>query len=188
MPDAHKIICPECNKERVVTHGVISMVKSGKVSGMCMSCANKSKPRTATYPLELYETHIYRVWSNMKTRCTNQSATDWPRYGGRGITICEDWKSFGKFYDDMGEPSNKNLTLDRIDNNKGYSKENCRWATKIEQANNTRNIERAKKISHMGITDTIKNWAEYLGTKRTTFGARVKRGWEMDKIIKNNNL
>lgn len=81
----------------------------------------------------------YGIWSCIKTRCYNVNSQDFKNYGGRGITVCDEWKnSFLAFYRDMGPRPSKDHSVDRIDNEKGYFKENCRWATKTEQARNRR--------------------------------------------------
>lgn len=79
---------------------------------------------------------LYKVWSSMKTRCTNESRDDYPRYGGAGITYEPAWEEFNAFYKDMHEGYKKGLWLDRKDNNKGYSKDNCRWVTPTESNRN----------------------------------------------------
>jgi len=82
---------------------------------------------------------IYRIWANMLTRCTNPKASNWKWYGGRGIKVCESWQTFSNFYADMGDCP-ENLTLDRIDVNGEYSKQNCRWADWQTQVGNRRKI------------------------------------------------
>ena len=88
-----------------------------------------------------FGTRTYRSWNSMKSRCENPKATAYERYGGAGIKVCRRWQKFENFLEDMGErPDGK--TLDRINNLKGYSKENCRWATIKEQQNNRKNVKK----------------------------------------------
>lgn len=133
---------------------------------------------------DLYQSRFYKIWANMKTRCYNENIIGFHRYGGRGITVCDKWQTFGGFFDDMYQSYGEKLTIDRKDNDGNYCKENCRWATRKEQANNTRNIERALRFKHKGETLTISQWADKVGLKRTTLGMRLSNyKWSLEKAL-----
>ncbi len=129
------------------------------------------------------QTREFQTWSRMISRCHNPKGKDHPDYGGRGITVCENWRGgngFINFFNDMGlRPSNKH-SLDRIDNNKGYSKENCRWATTIEQATNKRNnvyyLINGKKL-------TVGAIERELNFNTGTIKGRLWRGWSIEDAI-----
>ena len=85
-------------------------------------------------------TRIYSVWNQMRERCSNPKDKSWPRYGGRGITVCDRWmSSFQNFLDDMGSTYRPGLQIERKDGSLGYCPENCTWATRSQQARNKRN-------------------------------------------------
>jgi len=128
------------------------------------------------------DTIEYTTWLNMKSRCLNKNNKRYKDYGGRGITICKEWEnSFETFYKDMGKRLNE-MSIDRVDNNKGYSKENCRWATNKEQARNTR---RNKMVAYKGENFCLKDWAKKLDIKYTTLWYRLKRGWSVKRAFTN---
>lgn len=130
------------------------------------------------------KTELRIKFRNMHTRCENPKDIGFHRYGGRGIVICNEWKNFDNFYNDVSPTYRSGLTLDRINNNGNYCKENCRWITKKEQARNTRNIERAKHFTYKGITKTIREWAETVGIKRKTLSMRLLGyNWTIEKSL-----
>lgn len=124
---------------------------------------------------------LYNTWNLMRSRCNTESNKLYKFYGGRGISVCEEWKNFDKFVEDMGSSYSEGLTLDRVDNNGDYSKENCRWATKKEQANNRRSN---RIIEHDGTSMTIAQWAELSGLKPSTFRQRFYvYKWPFEKCL-----
>ena len=127
------------------------------------------------------QTRFYKVWAQMKQRCNNPKHPRFKDYGGRGITICKRWDLFSNFFIDMNESYKDNLTLDRINNSKGYSKNNCKWSTYREQNENRRDN---KKLSFNGLTMTITRWSEKLGIKKSTLDMRFyKYGWNIEKCL-----
>ena len=123
----------------------------------------------------------YNTWSAMKQRCGNKKNKKYHWYGGRGIAVCPEWNdSFATFLADMGEKPTDIHTIDRIDNNKDYCKENCRWATRKEQAQNRRS---SVKISHNGETMLSSEWSERLGAKSQVVSDRLRRGWSIEQSV-----
>lgn len=125
---------------------------------------------------------LYLAWMNMRRRCNgDKHIKDSQHYVERGITYSESWKSFDNFYKDMASTYKEGLSLDRIDNNKGYSKENCRWATAKEQSNNT---SRNRKITIGGITRNLSQWIEASGLKSSTVRQRFYvYKWPIEKSL-----
>lgn len=121
----------------------------------------------------------YKIWVRMRQRCNSPSDAAFKDYGARGIAVCERWKDYANFAADMGEPP-PGTSLDRIDNDGPYSPENCRWATKVEQARNKRT---AKLITYNGETRSLVEWAEHLGIPRQRLHNRIYRGWPIERAL-----
>lgn len=128
-------------------------------------------------------TRLYKIYANMKDRCYNKNNHAYKDYGLRGITICKEWlESFNVFYEwAINNGYEDNLTIDRKDNNLGYSPNNCRWITKTEQCFNTRHN---KFITYNNKTQTLKEWTDELGLSYSKIWKRLYRGWCFERAIK----
>jgi hypothetical protein len=127
----------------------------------------------------------YASWAMMLARCGNPNDNRYHRYGGRGITVYERWqRSFSYFLEDMGERP-IGSTLDRIDNNGNYTPQNCRWATREEQANNKSN---SCRITFEGRTQTVAQWARELGISHMTIRSRLKMGRPLEEVFSPSSL
>lgn len=123
---------------------------------------------------------IYHVWRSMLSRCYYKKDKYYISYGARGITVCDVWHTFEGFYKDMGNRP-KGMTLDRIDNNKGYYKENCKWSTLTEQANNRRSN---RVITYKNKTLTLIQWSKEMGISYDVLKKRISyKNWNIDKIL-----
>lgn len=122
----------------------------------------------------------YESWSAMKHRCTNVNHAAYKHYGGRGITVCPQWReSFESFLGDLGERP-VGFSLDRIDPNGNYEPGNCRWASPRIQGNNRRSN---RWLNCNGITLTLSEWAEVTGLRVTTIRERLRRGWSVARAL-----
>lgn len=127
-----------------------------------------------------YKHQIYKTWLNMRRRCSEVNNISYHNYGGRGIKVCDRWNSsFEDFLLDMGlQPKGK--TLDRIDNNQGYYKENCRWSSWIEQCLNQRSN---RLITAFGKTKHLTVWATENKLASSTISKRLSSGWPAEKAV-----
>lgn len=130
------------------------------------------------------DTRIYRIWCGIKDRCCNPSCKYYGKYGGVGISVCDQWKdSFENFYSwSVANGYSDELTIDRIDNRKGYSPDNCRWATYQQQTDNRRCTQ---NITFNGKSQTLKQWAKETGINYVTLWWRFKNGWVPEKALSN---
>ena len=142
-------------------------------------CLQKQRASDASITHGMARTPTYIVWANMVARCTNSESQSWHNYGGRGITVCERWLTFSNFLEDMGERP-EGMSLDRRDNSKGYEPGNCRWATREEQANNTRSN---LVIEFEGQKKSASEWGRERGIPGYLVAQRIRRGWSAYRAI-----
>ena len=132
----------------------------------------------------------YNIWKGMRARCSSPCNAKTGNYQSNGISVCERWNDFRLFLDDMGNRPSEKHSIDRIDNSKGYSPENCRWATQSEQCKNRGSFN--KIFTYDGKTMVLKDWARYFGIKYTTLFQRIyRKGLSFEEAISfshDNNL
>ena len=126
---------------------------------------------------------LYSTWTAMIHRCYRSTSPSYADYGGRGIDVCPEWLGPGgykKFIEDMGPKPTPRHTLDRKNNNLGYSKDNCKWSTRREQGANQRSTS---LVTICGRTQNKAQWCQELGLSYAGFNNRIKRGWTEEKLI-----
>ena len=152
-------------------------------SGHTVSCGCYKKEQTskATITHGQSKTRLYCIWVHMIQRCENPNTERYPHYGGRGITVCEEWHTFESFRDwALSNGYNEKLSIDRKDLNKGYEPLNCKWSTDKEQANNT---SRSHFVEYNGEIHTISEWSEITGITRRTLNKRINSGWDVERAL-----
>ena len=127
------------------------------------------------------KTRLYEIWSGMKKRCLNARHHAFKYYGGRGITVCEEWLNFTGFQTwAFANGYHGDLTIDRIDNDGNYDEGNCRWVP-ISAQNNNKSSSRS--ITFRGTTKTLIDWSRELGISYTTLHGRLRRGWPVESAL-----
>lgn len=130
------------------------------------------------------KTPEFNVWVKMRQRCYNPNSKDWSNYGGRGILVCPEWNKFSVFYADMGRRDSDCHQLERLDNNAGYCKANCKWASRVEQSNNRRSNCR---LIFNGRVQSIAEWAREVGIRDRLLRARIfQLNWTVRDALTNH--
>jgi hypothetical protein len=157
-----------------------SLMKGHTKSCGCLSKEYRKQPKgKSTHGLS--KTPEYKTWIAIKNRCLNKNGQDYERYGGRGISISEDWmNSFDAFYRDMGKKPSSKHSIDRIDNDLGYSKENCRWATQSDQCRN-----RSSNLLFVvnGVEKSLVAHCEDAGIGYSAVRLRLKKGMSIEAAL-----
>ena len=137
-------------------------------------CKRRELQKDAHTVHGMTNTRPFRIWDGIRRRCREVNHRDYPRYGGVGITYDKKWETFLGFWNDMKKGYADDLSIDRIDGTKGYSKENCRWATSAEQALNRKSTRLYKGRSFADISRS-------LGGSRGLVNSRLSSGWDIDR-------
>lgn len=154
-------------------------------SGNTKSCGCYQRFRASTTGVihgETQKTRLYNIWNNIKERCYGVNCKDYPDYGSRGISVCDEWRnnylSFKQWAIENGY--NDSMSIDRIDVNGDYEPSNCRWATNIVQANNKRN---SRFVEFRGETHTLSEWSRIKHINVNTLYSRLTKGWGAEMAL-----
>ena len=171
----------QCGKEKIF--GGSNLRNGNSKSCGCLRIENLIKRQTKhSMALSTKRHPLYIVWKGMKARCLNPNEPSYPNYGGRGIAVCDEWLEFEPFAKWAFENGyDKSLEIDRIDNDKGYSPDNCRWATRSQNQLNKRNNH---LITIKGKTKTLSEWSRESGISIHTICSRIRYGWNDDDLLK----
>ena len=163
----------DCGKEKQVAY-------SSLTRGDIKSCGCYQKERMITHGLS--NTPLHKLHTGILTRCYNPNSKLYKNYGGRGIMMCDEWRYNLQAFVEWAKTSGykKGLSIDRIDNEKGYSPDNCRWSTVVEQNNNRRSNH---FFTMNGETKTITQWARVYGINKDRVFCRIDIGWDIEKAI-----
>lgn len=166
-------IC-DCGNEKIVL-GI--ELRSGHVRSC--GCLRSDNCLDSVVTHGMSHTRTYDIWIHVKSRCLNLKNKDYSRYGGRGISFSSEWESFDIFFRDMGVCPD-GMTIDRKDNDAGYSKDNCRWASrKVQRRNNSANVMVSIKGNVMALADAC----DLLGLKLSTVYMRIRRGSSHEQAL-----
>lgn len=163
----------------------IEVISSSLNNGTTKSCGclRKDVTRARKTTHGMYGTKIYNIWKTMIQRCGNPKAQHYAIYGDRNIHVCEEWLNFETFHEwAMASGYTESLSIDRIDNDKGYSPTNCKFSTQKEQCNNKRNNI---YLEHNGECKTLTQWSETTGIHYRTLQHRIKNGWCVSKALES---
>ena len=163
----------ECGNERTVPHS--NLLTGNTRSCGCLKLRANGLPFRGASRLRAFQT-----WKHMRERCEDPANKSYPRYGGRGIKVCDGWLRFENFFADMGERP-PGLTLERVDNERDYEPSNCIWADMRRQQNNRSNN---RLITYRGEARTIAQWARELNMPSTTLTNRLRLlGWTVERAF-----
>jgi len=172
----------ECGSERVI-NGIVLRDERSRSCGCLKSEVTTARSTKHGHSSNTHLTPTYHSWVGMMQRCTNPNSRAYADYGGRGIKVCARWRAFANFLEDMGEKP-LGLSLDRLDNDRAYGPNNCRWATAIEQARNKRS---SRVIEFGGRRLVLSEWAAILGLNQSSLSERIKR-WGLERALTTPRL
>lgn len=169
----------ECKTTRIVE--AANLVSGNTRSCGCGHREMMLKRNKAMTKHGLNGTPEYQAWLHMKQRCYSKNFPGYDRYGGRGIVVCDRWVNDpAAFVQDMGPRPSPGHSIDRIDNDGPYAPDNCRWATRTEQARNTR---LTTMLEYKGERKPLNTWAEMHGLSFTTVRSRLASGWDVERAL-----